>query len=121
MQKKRFVIQVHLLQKTDFNSKITEIEGKIPSITGLDINAVLTAVKNKISDVSSLVQKTDYNTKITERESKYITTADSNKFTEDIVYNSIKSKNLVTKTDFDAKLQDIGKRITSNKSKHLLV
>ena len=29
--------------------------------------------------------------------------------------------NLVTKTDFDTKLQDISKRITSNKSKHLLV
>ena len=29
--------------------------------------------------------------------------------------------NLVTKTDFDTKLQDISKRITSNKLKHLLV
>ena len=27
----------------------------------------------------------------------------------------------VTKTDFDTKLQDISKRMTSNKSKHLLV
>ena len=29
--------------------------------------------------------------------------------------------NLVTKTDFDTKLQDINKRITSNKTKHLLI
>ena len=29
--------------------------------------------------------------------------------------------NLVTKTDFDAKLQSLNKEITSNKTKHLLV
>ena len=29
--------------------------------------------------------------------------------------------NLVTKTDFDTKLQDINKRITSNTTRHLLV
>ena len=50
------------LKKTHFNSKITEIEGKIP-------------------DVSSLVKK----------------------------------------TDFDAELKRISDRVTSNKSKHLLV
>ena len=50
-------------------------------------------------DVSNLVKKTDYNAKITETNNKYITTFDYNKFTKDIVDNSIKSKNLVTKTD----------------------
>ena len=53
-----------LVKKTDLNSRITEIEGKIPSITGLVTNAALTAVKNKIPDVSNLIKKTDYNTKI---------------------------------------------------------
>ena len=53
---------------------------------------------------SNLVKKTDYNTNITEIESKYITTADYNKFAKGIIDNSIKSKNLVTKTDYDAKL-----------------
>ena len=33
----------------------------------------------------------------------------------------LKAKHLVTQTNFDAKLQDISKRITSNKSKHFLV
>ena len=37
MQKTRFLIQVHLL-KTDYYSEITEIENKIPSITGLATN-----------------------------------------------------------------------------------
>ena len=50
------------LKKTDFNAKFTEIEGKIPSISGLATNSTLIAVENKIP-VSSLVKKTDYNTK----------------------------------------------------------
>ena len=47
-----------LAKKTDFNTKVTEIEGKLPSITGLPTNSALTAVENKILDVSSLVKKT---------------------------------------------------------------
>ena len=41
-----------LAKKADLNAKITEIEGKIPSITGLITNSVLTAVENKIPDVT---------------------------------------------------------------------
>ena len=52
--------------KTDLNAKITEIEGKMLSITGLATKSTLTAVENKIPDVSSLVKKTDYDTKISE-------------------------------------------------------
>ena len=59
-----------LLKKTDCNTKFTEIEGKIPSISGLSTNAVLAAVEDKIPNISSLVQKTDYNIKITEIEKK---------------------------------------------------
>ena len=58
------------LKKTDFNTKVTEIEGKIPSITGLATNSELTAAENKIHNVSSLVKKTDYNRKISEIENK---------------------------------------------------
>ena len=54
------------LKKTDFNSKINEIEGKIPSITGL--TSALTAVENKIHDASSLEEKTEFNTKVSEIE-----------------------------------------------------
>ena len=46
-----------LLKKTDYNAKITEIESKITSITGLATNSLLTAVENKIPDVDSLVKK----------------------------------------------------------------
>ena len=44
-----------LVKKTDLNAKLTDIEDKIPSITGLAINSGLTAVENKIPYVSSLV------------------------------------------------------------------
>ena len=52
-----------MLKKTDYSSKITEIENKIHSINYLDTNSALTAVENKIPNVSGLVKKTDYNTK----------------------------------------------------------
>ena len=45
-----------LLKKTDYNTKITEIKGKIPGISGLATNAALTAVENKIPNINSLVQ-----------------------------------------------------------------
>ena len=35
----------------------------MPSISGLAGNSALTAVENKIPDVSSLIKKTDYNRK----------------------------------------------------------
>ena len=59
-----------MVKKTDFNTKVTEIEGKIPSISGLATKFALTIVENKIPDVSGLVKKTDYNTKISEIENK---------------------------------------------------
>ena len=59
--------------------------------------SALTAVENKIADVSSLVKKTDYDAKISDIQSKYIATADYNKFTKNIVDNNIKTKNLVDK------------------------
>ena len=42
------------VKKTYFNSNITEVEGKIPSTSGLATKSALTAVENKITDVSGL-------------------------------------------------------------------
>ena len=47
----------NLVKKTDFNAKTSEVEGKIPIISGLATTSALTAVENKIPDVSSLVKK----------------------------------------------------------------
>ena len=41
-----------LVKKIDYNAKITEIESKIPSITGLATNSALNAIENKIPNVN---------------------------------------------------------------------
>ena len=46
-----------LLKKTDYNAKITEIEGKISSISPLAATATLTAIENRRADVSNVVKK----------------------------------------------------------------
>ena len=53
-----------VLKKTDCNAKITEIEGKIPSVSDLAINTGLTTVENKIANISSLVKKTGITQKL---------------------------------------------------------
>ena len=83
----------------------------------------------KIPDVSNLVKKTNYNTKITETENKlnnhnhdkYITTLEFNILAANVFDARIVQANLITKTDFDAKLLILNRKITANKSKHLLV
>ena len=59
-----------MVKKTDFNSKISEVKDKIPSITGLATKSELTAIETEIPDVSSFVKKIEFNTKITEKEGK---------------------------------------------------
>ena len=60
------LILAEFLKKTDYNSKIKDIEDKIPSITNLATNGALSAVDNKIPDV----KKADCDAKISEIETK---------------------------------------------------
>ena len=116
------------VKKTDYNAKISEIEGKIPSISGLATTSVLTVVENKIPDVISLVKKTNYNTKISKIEKKltdhnhdkHITTPEFNKFAKELFNERLNQAHLVTKTYFDTKLINLNKKINANKTKHLL-
>ena len=118
-----------LVKKTGYSSKITEIEGKIPSISGLATNSALIAVENKIPNVSNLVKKTDYNTKTSDIDGKlnnhnpdkYITIPEFNNLTVKVFGARLKLANLVTKTNFDIELKKISDRVASDKSKHLLV
>ena len=87
----------------------------MPSITGLVTNSELTAVEKKIPSVSGLVTKIDYSTKISDIEKKiidhnhgkYITTPEFNKLTTENFKGRLAQANLVTKTDFDTKLQGL--------------
>ena len=45
---KNFLMSVAWLKNIDFSFKMTEIEGKIPSITGLVTSSALTTVEKKI-------------------------------------------------------------------------
>ena len=73
------------VKKADYDAKINEIKGKIPSITGLAATSALNFVKNEIPNVSDLVTKNDFDAKMSDIESKYFTTCDYNKFTNNIM------------------------------------
>ena len=61
---------INLVKKSDYNTKVSEIECKIPSTSGLVTTSALTTVENKIPSISNLVKKTDYDKKISELEKK---------------------------------------------------
>ena len=111
-------------KKTDLNAKITEVENKIPSFTSLATNSALTAVKNRIPDVSNLVKKADYDSKNSEIETKdtdrdhdkYITTPEFNNLAGRVFTARLAQTNLITKTDFDSKLQSLNEKINSSKT-----
>ena len=114
------------VRKTHFNAKVTEIEGKIPSISCLATNLALTAVENKIPDFSSLVKKTkisDIEKKIADHDhDKYITTPEFNTMAADVFDARLAAQtDLIRKTEFDFKLKGISDRVTKNNVKHLLV
>ena len=102
------------VKKTDYNSKITEIENKIPDISNLVTRIPLTTVENKIPDTSSLVKKADYNTKITEIEGKIPDI--SNLATKTALTNLSNTvpDTLIKKSDYDTKIREIEKKYVSN-------
>ena len=75
------------------------------------------------------LKKTVYNTKTTYFENKltnhnhdkYIDTSEFNTLATNFFNVRLAQANLITKTDFDAKLSSLNSKITQNKSKHLLV
>ena len=81
---------------------------------------MLTTVENKITSASNLVKKTDYNTKVTEIQNrlnnhnhdKYVDTLEFYKLAVDVFNARIAQASLVTKTDFDAKLLSLNRKIT---------
>ena len=136
-----------LVKKTDYNTEITEIENKIPDISGLATKTALTTVENKIPSItnlatrtalttvenripsiSGLAKKTDYNTKITDNENilnnhnhdKYVATSEFSTLAANVFNARLAQANLITKTDFDAKLSSLNRNITANKTKHFL-
>ena len=113
-----------LVKKTDYNAKVTELEDNIPDVSSLATNTALTTVENEVPNISRLVKKTNYDTKILETEKKltdhdhvkYITTSEFNTLAANVFTARLAQANLVTKTDFDAKLSNLNREITKNES-----
>ena len=69
-----------------------------------------------------------HNTKVTEIEKKltehnhdkYIDTSEFNKLATNIFNARIAQTNVISKTDFDSKLSNLNRKISTNKTKHLL-
>ena len=92
-----------------FNSKITEVENKIPDIKNLASKSELTNVENKIRDVSNLFSKTEYATKISKIKNDYVTNVSLN----------ARYKDLVQKATFESKLKKVDDKTSSNSPKVL--
>ena len=92
--------------KSVCNSKITEVENKIPHIKDLASKTELTAVENKIPDVSSLVRKTDYSAEITKIKNDYVTTAALD----------ARHKDVIQKTTFESKFKKVDDKVGKNSS-----
>ena len=86
---------------------------KLKIITNLATRTALTTVENKIPTITGLVKKTNYNTKITDIENKltnqnhdkFVATLEFNTLAANVFHARLAKANLITKTDFDAKLQ----------------
>ena len=108
-----------LKKKTDYNTKLTEFENKIPDVSSLVTKTGLTTVENKTPSISSLVKKTGYDAIITEIEKKlpdhnhdkYITTPEFNDMAANVFNARLAQANLITKTDFEAKLLSLNKKL----------
>ena len=128
LQKEIILTLVHLIYKLNIK-QTKELENKIPDVSSLATKTALTAVENEIPEFSSLVKETNHNTKINQLEKKLtghnydkqITTPEFNTLSADVFNARLAQANLITKADFDAKLSSINRKVTSNKSKHLLV
>ena len=113
----------NLVKQTDFNTKVTEIEG---NISGLATKTELTAVEIKIPSVSNLVKKskiTGIEKKIDEhKHDQYIITQEFNESTAKNVARRIKLKRKFSEeTYFDTKLTSFNKRINWNKTKQSFI
>ena len=81
-------------------------------------------MENKRPDVNIHVKKTIYDTKISDLEKKltdhnhgkYITNPEFNTLAADVFNTRLAQANLMMKTDFDAKLSSLNRKITSYKS-----
>ena len=119
----------NLATKTILNTKINEVEIKILSINGLGTTSTLNFVENKVPSVSNLVKKQIRTQKLMKlkrkllitKHDKYIATPEFNKLTVESFAAGLTYADFVTKIDFDNNLSNFNRKITSNKTKSLVI
>ena len=103
-----------LASKTTLNAKINELKNKIPNITNLATATALTAVENKTPDHSKYTTTPEEFNKLTAKN-----------FTARLNQGKLATKGDITdfvkKTDFEDKLKKLIEKFSSNKLKHVLV
>ena len=101
-----------LVKKTDYNAKITEIEGKFPDISNLVTKNALNIVENKIPNISALATKTALTAvenKIPDISNLATKTALTN------LSNTVPDINiLIKKSDYDTEIAEIESKYVSN-------
>ena len=100
-----------LVKKTDYDAKITEIEGKIPAVSNLATKTALITLENKILDVTNLATKTALTT--LENKIPNVTNL-ATKTTLTVVENKISDvSSLVKKTDYNTRVAEIDTKVSS--------
>ena len=101
-----------LVEKTDYNTKITYLENRIPDISNLATKTALTAVESKIPNVSRLASKTA----LTAVENKI---PDITNFATKTMLTNLSNAvphitALIKKSDYDTKIAEIESKYVSN-------
>ena len=109
--------------KKNYDAKITEIEGKIPDVSGLAIKTALGNVENKIPDVSDLVKKQIITLKLQKLKINLkiiimINILLLQNLIIDVFNARLSRANLVAKTNFDNTISSLDSKIAENKTKN---
>ena len=113
-----------LVKKTDYNTKIYEIDNKIPSISNLATTTTLTTVKNKILSFSNLVKKQTMKQKLLKLKRNLLFIIMTNMLllqslkAADIFNARLAQANLVAKTNLDNIVSSLDSKIAANKAKN---
>ena len=109
--------------KKNYDAKITEIEGKIPDVSGLATKTALGNVENKIPDVSDLVKKQIITLKLQKLKINLkiiimINILLLQNLIIDVFNARLSRANLVAKTNFDNTISSLDSKIAENKTKN---
>ena len=109
--------------KKNYDAKITEIEGKIPDVSGLATKTALGNAENKIPDVSDLVKKQIRTLKLQKLKINLkiiimINILLLQNLIIDVFNARLSRANLVAKTNFDNTISSLDSKIAENKTKN---